>query len=324
MIHSASSIPPEGSPAISRVCIFGASGLVGTALCQGLLKAGSHITAFTRSRKRDQPGIGHWDPTAGTIESERLEAADAVVNLAGAGLADGRWTAARKRELWSSRVDATALLSRTLARLDTPPSVLVNASAVGFYGDRGEEAVYEESPPGTGFLAELCQAWEAATEPALGAGIRVVSLRFGLVLTPKGGALPKLIAPIRLGVGGRLGSGEQRTPWIALPDAVGAVRFALRSRELSAGVNAVAPESVTNAQLVEALGRVLHRPVALPVPAFALKAALGAELAREVLLSGANVRPRRLEIAGYRFEYPRLDDALDAMFHPDRRSQTWS
>jgi uncharacterized protein (TIGR01777 family) len=312
------SVYPAGSPAISRVCIMGASGLVGTDLAATLLKSGVFVTAFSRKPAGDRPDAGYWNPDAGTIEVARLEGTDAVVNLAGENLAAKRWTDARKRRLWSSRVDSTGMLCRALAQLERRPVVLVNASAVGFYGDRGDEAVYEESHAGTGFLAELCQAWEAATAPAVAAGIRVVQLRYGVILTPRGGALAKMLGPFKLGLGGRFGSGEQRMPWIALADAVGATRFAMRHPALSGPVNAVAPEPINNSLLTEALGRVLHRPVALPVPAFALKAALGAEMARELLLSGANVRPRRLEVAGYRFEYPRLDDALEAMLGPAR------
>jgi uncharacterized protein (TIGR01777 family) len=305
---------PEGSPSIDRLCVFGATGLLGTALVASLLESGRTVTAFSRQRRsRDLPELAHWDPVAGAIDAQRLEGTDAVVNLAGENLADGRWTAARKRLLWSSRVDSTALLCRALAQLKRPPLVLVNASAVGFYGDRGDEAVYEDSPRGEGFLAELCEAWEAATQPAVAAGIRVVKLRYGVILTPKGGALAKMLGPFRLGLGGRFGSGEQRMPWLALADAVGVTRFATRHPFLEGPVNAVAPEPLTNAQLCEALGHVLGRPAAVPVPALALKAALGAQMARELLLSGANVRPRRLEVTGYRFEYPRIDDALDAM-----------
>jgi uncharacterized protein (TIGR01777 family) len=318
MSESVPSIYPEGAIAISKACVFGASGFLGSALVARLRLVGLTVTPFSRNRSLGLPGLAYWDPQAGAIELERLEGTDAVVNLAGENVADGRWTKARKRQLWSSRVDSTALLCRALARLKKPPRVLVSASAVGFYGNRGEEAVYEESSAGTGFLAELCQAWEAATQPAAEAGIRVVRLRYGVILSQHGGALAKMLGPFRLGLGGRLGSGEQRVPWIALADAVGATRFALHYPELSGPVNIVAPEPITNAQLTLALGRVLGRPTALPVPAFALKAALGAEMARELLLNGANARPRRLEIVGYRFEYPRLDDALEAMLGRDQ------
>jgi uncharacterized protein len=299
-------------PAPSRVCVMGASGLLGTALVASLHRAGVRVTAFSRKRGSDRPGFGHWDPSSGVIEAERLEGADAIVNLAGTNLADGRWTEKRKREFWSSRIESTALLARASAALAQPPKVLINASAVGYYGDCGDDAVYEEGPRGKGFLAELCEAWEAATEPAAAAGIRVVKLRFGVVLTPEGGALAKMLVPFRVGLGGRLGTGEQRMPWIALADAVGAARFLMQT-DVSGPVNAVAPESVTNAQFCEALAHVLGRGTFLPVPRFALRAALGSQMADEMLLSGANVRPRRLEIAGYRFEYPRIDDALEVM-----------
>jgi uncharacterized protein (TIGR01777 family) len=292
--------------------------MLGTALVAGLHKAGLHVTAFSRTRRIDRPGVGYWDPDQGRIEAERLEGAEAVVNLAGTNLGEGRWTEARKQRFVRSRIESTALLSRALAERTRRPAVLVNASAVGFYGDRGEDAVYEDSEPGRGFLAELCQAWEAATEPAERAGVRVVKLRFGVVLTPDGGALAKMLVPFKLGLGGRLGSGEQRMPWIALADAVGAAMFAMRHREVSGPVNAVAPESVTNAQFCDALAHVLGRSTFLPVPGFALKAMLGAEMANEMLLTGANVRPRKLEEAGYRFEYPRLEDALDAMLEQHR------
>lgn len=295
---------------------MGASGLIGTALTSGLHRSGIAVTAFSRKRHGDRPGVGHWNPETGAIDAERLRA-DAVVNLAGSNLGEGRWTEARKRTFRSSRVDATSLLCRTLASLDRPPPVLINASAVGYYGDCGDEAVFEDSPPGQGFLAELCQAWEAATEPAKAAGIRVVNLRLGVVLTRDGGALQKMLVPFRLGLGGRLGSGEQRMPWIALADAVSATWFALRNAELSGPVNAVAPESVTNEQFTDTLAAVLGRSTFLPVPGFALRAVLGGEMARELLLGGANVRPKRLEETGFRFEYPRLHDALEAILGRD-------
>jgi uncharacterized protein (TIGR01777 family) len=295
---------------------MGASGLIGTALVARELRAGLRVTAFSRTQHKNSPGMGYWNPDAGEIERERLDGADAVINLAGENLAAGRWTAARKRRLWDSRVHSTALLAKTLTELERPPHVWVNASAVGYYGNRPDDAIYEEDAPGTGFLAELCQAWEAATAPAQAAGIRVVWMRFAPVLTPQGGALAKMLPLFRLGAGGRLGSGEQPMPWIALADAVGAARFAARHPDVSGPVNAVAPEAITNEQFTEALGNVLSRPTVLPVPAFALKAVVGAELAQQALLTGANVRPRKLEVAGYRFEYPRIDDALEAMLRP--------
>jgi uncharacterized protein (TIGR01777 family) len=297
------------------VCVFGATGLLGTALIAALHKAGHTVTAFSRTRHDDRPGFAHWDPQAGTIDAARLHGADAVVSFAGESLGEGRWTKARKQQLIDSRVASTDLLARTLSALPVRPAVFVNASAVGYYGDCGDDAVYEDSPRGKGFLAELVERWEQATEPAREAGIRVVLPRMGVVLARDGGALPRMMTPFKLGVGGRLGSGRQRMPWIALPDAVGAITFAMRHAELSGPVNVVAPEGISNALFTENLAAALHRPAAIPVPAFALKAALGAEMATELLLTGANVRPRKLEVAGYRFELPRLEDALHAILH---------
>ena len=312
------SIYPEDSPNIERVCIFGATGLLGTALLAALHRNGASAISFSRTRKEGRPGFAHWDPEAGTIDGDRLRGADAVVNLAGASIAGGRWTKARRKRLWDSRVRSTELIAQTLEQVDLRPKVWINASGVNYYGDRGDDAVYEDSPRGEGFLAELCEAWEGATEPAAQLGMRVVRMRFGVVLARTGGALGSMLAPFKLGLGGRFGSGTQRMPWISLADAANAMRFAMRHPDLSGPVNAVAPESVTNALFTETLARVLHRPAPLPVPAFALRAALGSDFASELLLGGANVRPRKLEVAGYRFEYPRLDDALEAML--ERRS----
>lgn len=287
---------------------MGATGLVGRALCAALERAGVRVTRYSRSAG---PGFAHWDPSKGEIDAAPLASADAVINLAGEGLADKRWTDKRKQLLRDSRVQTTWLLARTLAKLETPPKVLVNASAVGYYGDRGEEAVYEESPPGHGFLAELCQAWEAAVRPAADRGIRVVTPRFGIVLTVEGGALARLLPIFRSGVGGRLGSGMQFMPWIAMQDAVSVVRFLMGAQHVSGPVNAVAPEATTNASFTETLAHVLKRPAFLSVPNFALKTVFG-ELSR-TLLEGANVRPRVLELSGFRFDYPRLEDALEAV-----------
>jgi hypothetical protein len=296
--------------AISKACVMGASGLLGTAVAASLRADGIDVVEFSR---RARGGRAHWDPEKSEIDAARLEGADAIVNLAGEGLDSGRWSEGRKRRLWTSRVSSTALLARTVATLKRKPAVLLNASAVGFYGDRGEEVVDEHSPAGHGYLADLCQAWEQATAAAQEAGVRVVMLRFGIVLTPRGGALAKLLPPFRLGLGGRLGRGGQGMPWIALADAVNVVRFVIGHKELRGPVNVVAPETVRNADLTESLGRALGRPTALNVPSFALRAIFGSQMAQEMLLEGALVRPRVLEEAGYRFDYPRLDDALDSM-----------
>lgn len=289
---------------------MGATGLLGRALTMSLAADPIEIVEFSRE---ETGGRAVWNPERGEIDASALEGADAVINVAGEGLDSGRWSDARKRQLWTSRVASTALLARTLAGLARKPEVLVNASAVGYYGDRRDEAVDEHASAGTGYLADLCKAWEQATGAAYDAGIRVVLIRFGIVLTPRGGALAKMLPPFRLGLGGRIGSGTQGMPWIALSDAVNVIRFAIAHRELSGPINAVAPETTRNTDFTEALGRVLGRPTMIPVLALALRAMFGDEMTREVLLSGAVVRPRVLEEAGYRFDYPRLDDALESM-----------
>lgn len=295
------------TPSISHVCVMGGSGFLGAALVESLQRTGVTVTTYTRASP--SAGQAHWSPMAGDIDTGPLEEADVVVNLAGENLASGRWDAVRKQGFIDSRVRVTALLSRCLAELKSPPELLINASAVGFYGDRGEHAVSEESAAGGGFLADLCQAWEGATSVAGEVGIRVALPRFGVILGRDGGALRKLLPIFRIGLGGRLGSGQQYMPWIAMADAVGVMRFIIKEPELAGPINAVAPEPCTNAQFTAALAHALSRPALLPAPAFVLRTVLG-EMAQEMLLSGANARPRVLERVGYRFEYPRLEDAL--------------
>jgi uncharacterized protein (TIGR01777 family) len=322
-----SSMPPPEKIGISRACLFGGSGLIGKGLASTLERDGIEVTSYRRPHGGHARAASHgiapihkstaaWDPAARTIDLAPLERAEAVVNLTGESLADGLWTRSKKQRIWSSRVDVTQWLASTLAALPEGkrPSVLVNASAVGFYGDRGQESVNEESQRGRGFLAELCEAWEAATRPARDAGIRVVNARFGVVLAPEGGALAKMLPIFSKGLGGRFGDGQQAMPWISLTDAVGVVRFALGHDELNGPVNAVAPDLISNGQLTDALSRSLGKPARFSVPAFALKALFG-EMARETLLGGARVHPRKLEVVGYRFEYPRLDDALHALMN---------
>jgi uncharacterized protein (TIGR01777 family) len=234
---------------------------------------------------------------------------DAVVHLAGESIAAGRWTAAVKERIRRSRVDGTRLLAETLARLERRPRVLVSASAVGYYGDRGDEPLTEESPPGVGFLADVARAWEAAADPARAVGIRVVHPRLGLVLAREGGALPRMALPFRLGLGGVIGSGRQYWSWIALPDAVRVIERALADATLAGPVNAVAPAPATNREFTRALGRVLGRPTLLPFPALGVRLLMG-EMGRALLLGSARVLPRRLERAGFRFEHPELEGAL--------------
>jgi len=318
ILRRVSELQPKKSGGVPQggVCIMGARGLLGTALQRELRAQGVEVTAYGRGPAAPAEGRAHWDPAADELDREPLSGAHAVINLAGEDLSAGRWTARRKQALRKSRVGSTDYLARALAQLPQPPEVLVNASAVGFYGDRGDDAVDEDSPAGHGFLAELCADWEAATEPASAAGIRVVTLRYGVVLTPEGGALAKMLPAFRMGVGGRLGSGNQRFPWVSLTDAVAATLFVIEQEQLRGPVNVVAPESINNRHFTRLLGRTLKRPTVLPVPAFALRMGLG-QMAEDALLVGANVRPRRLEVVGFRFEYPRIEDALGAMLGVD-------
>jgi uncharacterized protein (TIGR01777 family) len=251
-----------------------------------------------------------WDPAAGTLDPADLAGVDGVVHLAGAGIGDRRWSPARRREIVTSRVRSTEVLARALAAMASPPTVLVNASAVGIYGDRGDEQLTEASALGTGFLAELCRAWEAATEPASAAGVRVVRLRSGVVLAAHGGALARQLPLFRLGVGGRLGSGRQWMSWITLRDESAAILRALDDAALEGPVNAAAPVPVTNRDFTRALGSALHRPVVAAVPRAALTIALGAGVAKEVVLASQRVLPAKLEEIGFSFRDPEIDGAL--------------
>jgi len=292
-----------------RVAMSGSAGLVGSAVATALAGAGHEVVRLVRRDPATGEKAVRWDPLKGTIDAAGLEGLDAVIHLAGENVGSGRWTAARKAAIRDSRVKGTRLLCEALADLSTPPKTLVCASAVGYYGDRGEELLTEESPAGKGFLPDVCREWEAASGPAARKGIRVVTLRIGVVLTPKGGALSRMLPAFRAGLGGVLGSGKQYVSWIALDDLPGIVLHALAREELRGPVNAVAPRPVTNRELTEALGKVLSRPTLLPVPAFAVRLALG-EMADALLLSGARAVPRRLEETGYRFRFPELFGAL--------------
>jgi uncharacterized protein (TIGR01777 family) len=288
-----------------RVLITGSHGLIGSAVAADLESDGHAVVRLVR-----QGGSPSWDPGRGTLDPSALQGVDAVVHLAGAGIADGRWSPARRREILESRVLPTDLLARRLADADPRPGVLVSGSAIGFYGSRGDEEVDEDSAGGAGFLADVVRQWEAATAPAEEAGIRVVHARTGVVQSPQGGALRKQLPLFRLGLGARLGSGRQYLSWISLDDEVGAIRHALADASLSGPVNLTAPNPVTNAEYTRALGAVLGRPTVLAAPAVALRLVLGAELSEEMLLGGARVRPRRLERSGYLFRHPELREAL--------------
>jgi uncharacterized protein (TIGR01777 family) len=295
----------------SRVCVLGASGFLGQALCQSLRARGDSVLGVGRSGVVRDGEWARWDPARGELDPALLEGATAVINLAGENLAGGRWNAARKRVLVDSRVGSTALLCQRLAQLQQPPKVLLNASAVGFYGAGDEAAADETSVRGEGFLAELCAQWEAATEPARVAGLRVVRMRFGVVLAAGGGALARMLPPFRLGLGGRLGDGTQAMPWIGLEDCVRAVLWCLDRPALSGPVNVVAPGRLDNSGFVQALGRAVHRPAVLPVPAAALRLLLG-ETADELLLRGRHVLPGVLLRDGFQFAHPDIDSALAA------------
>jgi hypothetical protein len=292
-----------------RVAVSGCTGLVGSEVVASLSAAGHEVVRLVRRAPAPGEKAVLWDPEKGEIDAAGLEGLDAVVHLAGENIASGRWNAERKAAIRDSRVNGTRLLCDVLAGLARPPKTLVCASAIGYYGDRGTDVLTEESPPGAGFLPEVCREWEAASAPAARVGIRVVALRIGMVLSPKGGALARMLPLFRAGLGGVIGNGRQYVGWVALDDLVGIVLHALQSGELRGPVNAVAPVPVTNRELTDALGKVLSRPTLFPVPAFALRLAVG-EMADALLLSSARVVPKRLEETGYRFRFPELPAAL--------------
>ncbi|MDL1875218.1 TIGR01777 family protein [Cytophagia bacterium CHB2] len=258
------------------------------------------------------PGEHPWDPDAGKIDAAGLEGLDAVVHLAGESIAKGRWTAAKKARIVNSRVRGTKLLAETLAQLKQPPKTLISASAIGYYGDRGDTILREDSAPGSGFLAETSVAWERAAEPAAQAGIRVAHPRTGVVLSTEGGALKEILLPFRLGVGGVMGSGKQYWSWIAFDDLIGALQHALKNESLQGPFNVVAPQPVTNREFVKTLGRVLSRPTIFPAPEFALRLLLG-EMAEGLLFASARIEPAKLTATGYTFRYPDLEGALRAL-----------
>jgi len=291
-----------------KIVVAGASGLIGHALVAALRSDGCTVVRLVRRPARERDEFA-WDPATGQVPAEAMSAADAVVNLAGAAISSGRWSAARLRDIRGSRLDATVALASAIGGAPRRPGVFVNASAIGYYGDRGNEILSEESAPGKGFLAELCRDWESAARAADGSGTRVVCLRFGVVLAREGGVLSRMLPVFRAGAGGRLGAGTQWMSWIGLDDAVGVIRLALRDARMAGPVNAVAPDAATNALFTATLGRVLRRPTMLSVPEAALRLAFG-QMARELLLASARVEPRRLLEAGYVFRSPRLEDAL--------------
>jgi uncharacterized protein (TIGR01777 family) len=293
--------------------VSGSHGLIGTSLVETLRNSGHDVGRIIRGQARisGEPTEVSWDPAAGTVDTAAMEGADALVHLAGPSIGR-RWTSAYKKRLRDSRVQGTTQLAAALAQLEHPPKVMVSASAVGYYGDRGDEVLTEDSAPGTGFLAELVMDWEAATAPAEKAGVRVVHIRSGIVLSATGGALGKQLPLFRLGLGGQLGSGGQYVSWISLTDEIGAILHAISNDGLRGPLNATSPNPVTNNEFTRVLGATLGRPTILRVPGFALSAALGAEMSRETVLVSQRARPARLEASGYRFSSPDLAGALEA------------
>lgn len=291
-----------------KLAVTGSSGLIGSALVPALRSAGHEVLTLVRREPADPSEVG-WDPVAGTIDADALEGIDGAVHLAGATIAQ-RWTESAKREILDSRVRSGQLLAEALAHLEPRPAVLVSAGGAGYYGDRGDEELTEESQRGAGFLADVCVAWEASLDPARAAGIRVVSLRQGIVLTRQGGAIEKLLTPFRLGMGGRVGSGRQWWPWLTLHDAVRVYQHALAG-DLQGPVNVAAPGAVTNAEFTKALGRALGRPTLFPLPAAAVRTMFG-EMGVETLLGGQRLVTAKLERSGFAFEHDSIDEGLAA------------
>ena len=291
-----------------NILLTGSTGLIGSELGSHLSENRHHVMRLVR---RAQPGANEisWDPASGTLDVRALEGLDAVVHLAGESIASGRWTAGKKRRIRDSRIQGTQLLARSLSSLFDPPRVFVSVSAIGYYGDRGEEQLAEESEAGRGFLPELCRDWEGATHAALIRGIRVVILRLGMVLSAKGGALSKMLPIFRSGIGARMGNGRQYVSWIAIDDLIGVIDHAIFNESLHGLVNAVSPNAVTNLEFSQALGRVLSRPVRFALPSSALRLLFG-KMANEVLLSSARVFPARLAQSGFKFQFPELESAL--------------
>jgi uncharacterized protein (TIGR01777 family) len=299
-----------------KILMTGATGLVGTALGAALAREGHTVCRLMRlESSRKEPSAGFdvaWDPATGELGGAAV-GADAAVNLAGASIAGGRWTAERKRLLVTSRVETTRALLGAISKMSVRPRVLLSASATGFYGDRGDEILTEKSGPGGDFLASIAKEWEAEARKAEALGIRVVLLRFGIILAKHGGALPPMMFPFRFGVGGKLGSGEQWMSWITLEDAIGAILLALKKESVSGALNVVAPQPLQNAAFTKALAKAMHRPAIFAGPALALRLALGREMADALLLGSQRAMPEKLQGCGYQFQYPALNGALHAI-----------
>lgn len=295
-----------------KIAITGSSGLVGSAIIDKLKKNGHTILRFVRNKEDLSDDTLVWDPMKGIENSEKLNGVDIVINLAGENIASGRWTEAKKQRILESRIKGTETLCNALAVLEQPPKLLINASAIGYYGSQGDCIVNEEGPSGDGFLANVCKGWEAATGIAEKTGIRVVKLRIGVVLSKDGGALAKMLLPFKLGLGGVVGSGKQWMSWIALEDLVGIVQHVIEDEAIRGPVNAVTPMAVTNYEFTKTLGKVLNRPTIFPLPAFVARFMFG-EMADELLLSSTRVNPTALAMTGYSFLYPDLEGAFESI-----------
>lgn len=310
--HDLESLTSHSTTGPRSILISGATGLIGSALIPMLSALGFRVKRLVRGEPRGPDDI-RWDPARGQLDPTALDGIDAAIHLSGESIAGGRWTADRKREIMESRLKGTTLLSETLARLARPPRVMISASAIGIYGDRGDELLVEQSPLRTGpdalFVEQVGHMWEASTEPAERAGIRVVRSRFGLILTPAGGALGAMLPAFQAGLGGRMGNGEQWMSWIGIDDVLGGIHHILTTETLRGPVNLTAPNPVRNAEFAQILARVLHRPGILPAPAPALRLAMG-EMADELLLASARVIPERLRESHYQFRWPELEEAL--------------
>jgi uncharacterized protein len=302
-----------------RILISGSTGFVGTAMVDALERRGDTLVRLARPGTSQKNAAGaraptvEWDPVGGRLDAAGAEGADALVHLAGASIAEGRWNAERKLLLRTSRIDATRHLMGALGKLQRPPRTVVGASAIGYYGNRGDESLREGSAPGNDFLAGLCREWEAETARASEFGARVVSVRFGIILAAHGGALPRMALPFKLGAGGRLGNGRQWMSWVTLPEILNIIQFSLANRGLSGSVNVVSPNPVRNLDFTHILANTLHRPALFPAPAFALRLALG-EMADVLLLSSQKVMPSMLVENGYKFLQPDLAGALAEIY----------
>ncbi len=292
-----------------KTIVSGSSGLVGSALVLALTKAGHDVIRLVRRHEHENSSTIFWSPDEGEIDADSCDNVETVVHLAGENIAAGRWSPARKQLIRDSRVDSTRLLAETMAACENPPKTMVVASAVGYYGNRGDDLLHEDTSPGEGFLADVCREWEDAAQPAIDRGIRVVKLRIGVVLSPKGGALAKILPAYKMSLGGTIGTGREFMSWLTLKDLVDITLFAIDNEAISGPVNAVSPHPVTSAEFAKTMGRVLGKPTFLPVPAFALKVVFG-EMAKETLLSSTRVAPSKLEKHGFQFTHPDLETAL--------------